>query len=307
MKMINLKRFLDFVEIRTKLATIFPFLTALAYVFYSTGRINVKSTLIYIPAALLLDMAVTAINHHFEDDSEREKHPHYSKWISLGLIVVMLLVFAGLGLYLAYLHGLTLLLVGAFCLLVGVVYSVGPAPISKSSYGELASGFVVGTVVMFIVTTINDPQFQPLGLAFDVQTFRLSLDIDLIGLVTFGIVTLPAALSAANIMLANNICDAEVDRDSRYTVVHNIGRQNALRLFVGLYCAGYLSIIVSVLLGSIPMICLAVLVTLVPVQKNVQRFLQEQSKAKTFVLSVKNFVVILAAYALCMALGRFLI
>ncbi|MCL2580675.1 MAG: UbiA family prenyltransferase [Oscillospiraceae bacterium] len=299
-----IKRFLDFVEMRTKLATILPFLTALAYVFYTTGRINFTSTLIYIPASLMLDMAVTAINHHFEDVRERKLSPHYPKWVSLGLIAAMLLGFAAVGLYLVSIHGLTLLLAGGFCLAAGVAYSFGPAPISKSSYGELVSGFVVGTVVMFIVTTINDPSFQPLGLGFDAQSLRLSMDIDLAGLALFGIVTLPAALCGANIMLANNICDAQADRQTRYTLVHNIGRRGALGLYVGLYCAAYLSIVVSVLIGSIPVICLASLVTLIPVRKNVRRFLDKQSKDETFVLSVKNFVLILCAYALTMALGR---
>ena len=73
----TVKSFLDFVEIRTKLATFLPFLVALAYSFYMTGRINVQSTLIYLAAALLLDMSVTAINNHFNKREEKEK-PHYS-------------------------------------------------------------------------------------------------------------------------------------------------------------------------------------------------------------------------------------
>ena len=297
--------FLDFVEIRTKLATVLPFLIALAYVFYTTGRINLHSTLIYFVAALMLDMSVTAINNHF-NTREEKKPTHYSSFKSLAIIGGMLVVFAGLGLYLVYLHGLTILFAGVFCLLVGVAYSYGPAPICKTPYGEAASGFTIGTVVTFIVISINNPYFTPLGLSFCPTELRLMLNMDLPALILFGLVTLPAVFCIANIMLANNICDEQADRSFRYTLVHSIGVSKSLKLFSALYYCAYATILCAVILRQIPPWTLLVFLTYLPVRSNIRRFREKQSKAETFVLSVKNATMILLAYAITIAIGGLL-
>ena len=302
----GIKRFLNFVEIRTKLATTLPFLAALAYVFYTIGTINLRSTLIYICAALLLDMSVTAINSHFNTRKEGSGSPHYKTWVSLGIIAAMMLTSGALGFYLVYLHGVTILFAGLFCVFTGIAYSFGPAPICKSPYGELISGFTVSTVVMFIVVSINNPAFQPLGLAFIPSELRFMMDIDIVGLLFFVIVTLPSTLSVTNIMLANNICDAEADRSFRYTLVHSIGLKNSLRLFTGLYYAAYLAIVVASFMRLIPLWCLLTLVTFLPVQKNIRRFLAKQSKRETFALSVKNYAIIMFVYTISMAVGGLL-
>ena len=297
-----MRKFLNFVEIQTKLATIIPFLAALAYVFHNTGTINIFSTLIYIPAALLWDMSVTAINNHInmaEDGTEL----YYERLTSLAIIGVMMLISAGFGLCLAYLHGSVVLIAGAFCFLMGILYSFGPAPICKSSYGELVSGFVVGTVIMFIVVSINDPGFQPIVMTFDYQNMFMFMDIDILGLLSFGLITLPAALCISNILLANNICDAEADRPYRYTLVHSIGQKKALLLFASLYAAAYLAIAAASLLRLIPIWCLLTLITIIPVQKNIRKFFEKQVKSQTFILSVKNFTIIMMAYTLFIFFG----
>ena len=296
------KNFLSFVEIQTKLATFLPFCVALAFVFFSTGGINVVSTLLYIVAALFLDMSVTAINNHLDAREEKTK-PHYSNVVGVIIILAMLIVSALVGVYLVYLHGFTLLVAGMFCFFIGIIYTFGPMPISKSTYGEFFSGFVVGPVVMFIVVTINHPYFNPLGLGFDLTYLRFSMDIDLVALALFGIVTVPTAFGASSILLANNICDREKDRAYRYTLVHSIGLKNSLRLFRAFYYGAYVAIVLGVVLRQLPITALVTLVTIIPVQKNINIFLAKQVKAETFVISVKNFMVIMVVYALSIAIG----
>ena len=303
MSAVGIKRFFRFVEIETKLATLIPALVALAYVFYTTGTINVRSMVIYFVAALFLDMSVTAINNHLDQREDPNQTPHYGTVVSLAVICTMLLIFAVLGSYLAYLHGLTVLLAGLLCLIVGVAYTFGPAPISKSPYGELAAGFIAGTMIMFIVVSINNPAFDPLGLAFDRAEWRLMMNIDLVGLLSFGLITLPAAFCAANIMLANNICDAEKDRPFRYTLVHSLGRAKSLYLFAALYYGSYFAIVLASLLGILPLWSLLTLGTLPLVQKNIRLFFREQDKRTTFILAVKNFTLILLVFACSIVLG----
>ena len=303
MKRNTIKKFLDFVEMQTKLATVVPALTAMAYSFYTAGTISGRSMVIYFGAALFLDMSVTAINNHIDMREDKSKKPHYRTFISLAVIFLMLLVFSALGLYLAYLHGVTVFLAGALCLFVGVVYTFGPAPIYKTLYGEIASGFIVGAVIMFIVLSINDPYFDPLGVTFDLTDLRLAMDIDLPALLSFGLVTLPAVFCVANIMLANNICDREKDRQFRYTMVHHLGLKKSLYLFAGLYYSSYAAVLSATALGLLPLWCLLTLLTLPPVKKNIRRFFDEQNKAATFRLAIKNFMLIMVVYALGMTIG----
>ena len=298
----GLKRFFRFVEIETKPATVIPALLALSYVFYATGSINAVSMAVYFVAAFFLDMSITAVNNHF-DKREGKQEPHYGNVTSVCIILGMLSVFAVLGAYLAYEHGFTVLVAGALCFLVGICYTYGPAPISKSPYGEAVSGFMAGIVLMFIVVSINDRSFDPLGLQMDFSTWRLALDVDLARLATFVLLSLPPTFCTANITFANNICDHERDRPYRYTLVHSLGVGRSLKLFCGLYVASYMAVAVSVMIESVPLWCLLVFVTVPYVNKNVRAFFAEQQKNSTFLLAIKNFVVITLTYTLGFVLG----
>lgn len=63
-----------------------------------------------------------------------------------------------------------------------------------------------------------------------------------------------------------------------------------MELFRILYYIGYMDIILLVVLKIALIITLLVLLTLIPVNKNIRRFLEKPIKEETFVLSVKNFV-----------------
>ncbi|MCL2192370.1 MAG: UbiA family prenyltransferase [Treponema sp.] len=299
----TLKTFLSFVEIQTKLASVMPFLAALAYAFYLTGTINLRHSLIYLAAALLFDMAVTAINNYM-DKRETKVVPHFSRPVSLVIIFTMATAAGVLGLYLAHLYGLAVLLAGMLCFAAGIAYTYGPAPISKSPYGEAVSGFVMGFVIMFIVVSINAPTIPMVDI--ELYHWHLHMDINLVNLLAFGLVTLPAVCLIANIMLANNICDLEADRATRYTMARHIGIPNALALFATLNCVAYLAIVAASILGILPLWCLIILVTILPVQKNIRVFFRKQIKSETFSLAVKNFMLIMLVLTLTILLGGIL-
>lgn len=92
-------------------------------------------------------------------------------------------------------------------------------------------------------------------------------------------------------MLANNICDIEDDMENRrYTLPVYIGRSNALLLFKLLYYVSFLDLIVLLLLGVHPVLVVLLLLTLIPLRRNIALFYEKQEKATTFILAVKNFV-----------------
>ena len=94
-------------------------------------------------------------------------------------------------------------------------------------------------------------------------------------------------------MFANNICDMEEDiQNARYTLPIYIGKDLSLKLFAFSYAFLYLDIILLVVLKVESIFSLIVLITALPVRKNIQTFLKRQDKKDTFILAVKNFILI---------------
>jgi 1,4-dihydroxy-2-naphthoate octaprenyltransferase len=104
--------------------------------------------------------------------------------------------------------------------------------------------------------------------------------------------------TTANIMLANNICDVERDvLVKRFTLPYYLGRKASLSLFAAIYYATYLAVIAMVILKILSPVCLVTLLTLIPVQRNINTFFREQEKSRTFITSIKNFIIIMGTDA----------
>lgn len=298
--MAKLKNFLSFIEISTKLASFLPFLLAVFFACFTYGKINVYSTLLFLFSMVLFDLAVTAINNYI-DRREAKREGHYSRFTSLVIIFSLCLVSGAVGIYLTYLHGLVILFFGAVCFAAGIGYSYGPFPISKSPYGEVVSGLIQGFCLPFMAVYINAPEGMYITYSF--MNPSLSIQLNLLNLIKFVVVMFPLACCIANIMLANNISDIEKDKPVRYTFPRHLGVKRALIVFEALYYTGYLSIIVAVIFGWVPAYSLAVLLTLIIVNKNIKQFQKKQIKSETFLLSIQNFVLIIVSYIFCMGIG----
>ncbi|MDW7659762.1 MAG: UbiA family prenyltransferase, partial [Bacillota bacterium] len=182
-------------------------------------------------------------------------------------------------------------LAGAACFIVGIVYTFGPAPISRMPLGEVFSGFFMGFFIPFLMVTINSPEMAPVRLTW--QAPFLSLDIHLPDLISLLLLTVPPMMGIANIMLANNICDVTHDvAISRFTLPYYLGQKRSLLLFAALYLVSVAAIIAIALLDILPIYTLFTLVALLPLQKNIRRFFARQIKSDTFPLSVTNFILI---------------
>jgi 1,4-dihydroxy-2-naphthoate octaprenyltransferase len=297
-------RFLHFVEIQTKIASVTPFCTGVSYALYVHKKINVKSTAIFFIAMLLFDMTATAINNYI-DTRASKTCTHFSDAVSLTIIVFFTALSSALGLYLTWLHGIVVLVAGVICFAAGIFYTFGPAPISRTPYGELISGVIMGFFIPFLAFFINAPEntFIELRSIFPL----ISIQINVITTAKLVFVSLPLACCIANIMLANNICDMEQDiKLSRFTLPYYIGRGNALRLFAFLYCAAYSTIFVLSVLKVIPFFCLLTLLSFIPVRKNIRRFRMKQIKSETFPLSGTNMLWIGVPYFLLIFSGCFI-
>lgn len=290
-----IKRFLDYVEIRTKITSMFAFLMTIAYLVYGKQTIHWGLTLIFFAAMFLFDLTTTAINNYI-DTKNNHQILQFERKTALIIIYILFAISAALGLYLAYLTDLVILIVGGLCFLCGVFYTYGPVPISRQPLGEVLSGAFYGLLIPFIILYINMPQGTYLN--FNVNFETIFLELHVMPILTLFLFSVIPFSTTANIMLANNICDLEKDIVvKRHTLPYYIGRK-ALYLFASLYYLTYLATVLMVILDILSPICLLVLVTLIPVQKNINTFFQKQEKETTFLCAIKNFIIIMGANTL---------
>ncbi len=295
-----MKRFLGYVEIRTKITSVFAFLMTLAYLFAQGAAIQWDATALFFASMFLFDLTTTAVNNYVGGRSHGET-PHYSRAAGL-LIIWALLAFSVVGgLWLVFRTDIVVLLAGGLCFVFGVLYSYGPVPISATPLGEALSGLFYGFFIPFLLLYINLPACALLSLSWSAQTLELSLHVgNLLRLVLLSVVPV---LTTANIMLANNICDVEKDKAvSRHTLPQYLG-QKSLWLFAGLYYLCYAAIIAMVIVGVVSPLCLLSLVTVVPVQRNIKKFFALQDKKETFAVSVQNYVLIMGVLTLTIFAG----
>jgi 1,4-dihydroxy-2-naphthoate octaprenyltransferase len=132
----------------------------------------------------------------------------------------------------------------------------------------------------------------------------MDLNIDLLDLIKVFLVSLPAQLGIANLMLANNICDIEDDiANDRYTLPRYIGKENSIRLYSLMYIKAFVVMIILIVFDIVPLITLLALLTFIPVMSNIHKFRKEQSKDRTFELAVHNFLIMNVALALSLLIG----
>src|SRR5699024_5586811 len=97
-----------------------------------------------------------------------------------------------LGLYISIASSWWVAVIGLIGMLFGYLYTGGPLPIAYTPFGELFSGFLMGTVII--------------GISYFIQTLTLSTDAIWI--------SIPIAIFIGAILLANNIRDLDNDEQS---------------------------------------------------------------------------------------------
>lgn len=287
-----IKRFFSYVEIMTKITSIFAFGMTLAYLFYLGQPVNLKLTGVFFLAMFIFDLTTTAINNYI-DTKTNTQILQFNRKTALIIIYIMFIISAGLGLYLAYCTDIVVLLLGMLCFMCGVLYTYGPIPISRQPLGEIFSGVFYGLLIPFILLYINMPK----GTYLDLMFTKESIDISVKWLPAIKVLFLSAApvFTTANIMLANNICDVEKDvKVKRFTLPYYLG-DKALIVFAFLYYAIYGAAIVMVVFRLLPPVYLVMIISIIPVTKNIRIFMEKQEKSTTFICSIKNYIIIMSA------------
>ena len=285
---VSLDVFLELVEIKAKTASILPMLLGVCMSVYYYHSFNLINSILFFIAMLLFNMAVDMMDNyndynHAVDTEDYKKNTNIigrekiSPRLVLTLILIFSIIAAGIGIYLVTRVGLPLLWMGIFCFAVGILYSSGPFPMNGLPVGEFFSGFTMGFMIMLISVYINKTG---------------SFDWSWSNLLKIWLVALPCELWISNLMLANNICDAQEDENNhRHTIIHFIGVQQGLNSFTTKNVIAFLAIITAVMARLAPWTMLLTLLIIPFVVKQTKLLYHEQVKKRTFPCAVKILLV----------------
>ena len=296
----NLTVFLELVEFKAKTASVLPFFIGICFSLYNFHKLHLGLVLLFFIAMFLFNMAVDILDNYNDYHHATEIHDYREKTNIIGrenldlkvvfnLMVGMILLSAIIGVGLSVVVGLPFLLMGLFCYGVGIFYSTGPKPLSSLPLGEFFSGITMGFMITCLCVYLN---------TYEVLQWNFTTVGELF------LISLPNTLWIANLMLANNIFDLEEDeKNNRFTLVHYLGKQRALDLFVGLNIGAFLAILFSVMIGIAPWTMLGTFFVAPFIYQQVRLFLAKQVKRETFICAVRILAVGAAAQVVSFALA----
>ena len=210
-------------------ASIAPVLFGATYALGYEIKFSILKFILFLLACLLIQAATNLFNEYYDykhglDKIDSEgisgsivKGNLSPREVMVGALVLYALAFV-LGLILTFITSFYVLLVGLVCMLVGYFYTGGKYPIAYSPFGEVVSGFFMGTIII--------------ALSFYFQTGYVNADII--------VVSIPLFIMIGAILLANNIRDLDNDKESgRRTYAILVGRNNAIKTLTNSFVVVY--------------------------------------------------------------------
>jgi 1,4-dihydroxy-2-naphthoate polyprenyltransferase len=198
---------------KTLLASVVPVVTGTALA-VSEKKFVLLYSLIALVCSVLIQVGTNYVNDLYDflkgADNAKRKGPERvlaSGWIKvtemkIASILVFLTSFI-LGLYLVYVSGTVVLIIGVLSIIAGIAYTAGPFPLAYNGLGDIFVFLffgLVGTMGTYYVQAHN----------FSVLSF---------------IASLPVGALITNILVVNNYRDIEEDRAARkYTMAVIFGK-----------------------------------------------------------------------------------
>lgn len=297
------KQYILLAQVETTTTSLFPAIIGILYAWYNFNSFRLGFTLLGLLTVVLFHLAVNIRDNYLDYYIADKKNADYTQEMVVGkenipLKTVRLAYLVSgavalvVGLYLALQTSPILFFIGFGGMLIGVLYTFGPIPISSTPSGEFFVGLSMGFCIFTAMVYVN---------AFDVVQF------DLITVGQFIVASVPTSITVMAILLANNICDLEEDiEDNRFTLPYHIGVDKALVVFKYFYYAAYIAIILSVIFGTFPRLVALSLLTFPYVLKNIGIFMKEQDKKTTFMTTIINSAVIPVPLIITFLIGAWL-
>ena len=226
----TLKIFLEVVEIRTKVASVFPFAVGVLFSIAFFHEIHWLNTFLFFIGMLVFDLATTAINNYMDYEKAHSEVYKYeenvigrrnlSPVLIRNMILAMIAFVFVIGVILTINTGWLLLLMGFICCFIGVFYTFGPIPLSRMPLGEIFSGVTMGLGIFAMVVYVNTFGSDVYDLTVNFSSGQFALVGNLWAIAAIVLASLPLVFTIANIMLANNLRDLDRDIENhRYPLV----------------------------------------------------------------------------------------
>ena len=249
-------------------ASVAPVLVGTTYALGYEIKFSILKFILFLLACLLIQAATNLFNEYYDykhglDKVDSEgisgsivKGNLSPKEVMNGALVLYALAFV-LGIILTFMTSIYVLLVGLVCMFAGYFYTGGQYPIAYSPFGEVVSGFFMGTIII--------------ALSFYFQTGYVNTDIV--------VVSLPLFIMIGAILLANNIRDLDNDKESgRKTYAILVGRNNAIKTLASGFVVVYLLNILFIVTKYASWYNLLVLVTIPLAIKIIKGFSTNNNK-----------------------------
>ena len=239
-------------------ASILPVILGAMISFTMVGVFDAWLFTLTLIGGVMMHLGTNISNDYFDHkSSDDEANKEFvrpfsggSRVIQLGLLTPLevlsgaLFMFAGaalIGVYLAAIRGWPILVIGLIGILLGFFYTAPPLRITATGMGEVACGLGLG-----VLMTLGSYYVQVMS--FSWTAFMGSLT---------------PALLIATVLYVNEFPDYTADRQvGKRNLVVRIGREKAKWGVPSLFAATYLSIVIWVMTGILPVQTLATLLSL---------------------------------------------
>ncbi len=214
---------------KTLLAAIVPVLVGSSLAI-NENKLKITCSIIALLCSVLIQVGTNFVNDYIDTqtgaDNENRKGP--KRGLALGLItlhemkiasyLVFIIAFL-LGMYLVYIGGIVIFIIGVLSILAGIAYTAGPYPLAYNGLGDIFVFMffgVAGTMGTFYLHTHN----------FSVLSFLTSI---------------PVGALITNILVVNNYRDVEEDRAAKkHTLAVIFGRDFARYQYIISLIASFL-------------------------------------------------------------------
>ena len=296
--MMTPKQFLDLVEIRVVIPSVAPLLVGLVYSQWQYSRLNWLNAALLIIATVSVHLAVNTFNRY--EDNKRQKANDFLREQAAGELITdkqvlhvamwLALIAVVAGITVALLTDYVTWIIGILSFVIGYLYSAGPKPITNTPFGEIVSGITMGYFIFVAQVYVNTRMTPTVSVLF--QWF---------------IVSFPLVIFIAEIMFANNIADHDEDEsNNRHTLVHYMGISSAKRMYVFYAILAFIELLIATIVGWLPITTYAMIALLPIVLKNAKGFVDRPVKSETFVLAIKNLVVVMLGMTVVIMAGIWL-
>ena len=239
-------------------AVIVPIVLGTSYGWYKDGMFDPALFVLSLTAGILYHGGLNLLNDYFDhlygtdaiNPTPLTPYAGGSRVIQRGLIpagrvlafsVVLLVAGSVIGLWLAYIRGAGILIIGVTGLLLGIFYSAPPLRLASRGLGEVVVGLNFGVLTV--------------GGSYMVQTGNLGLDALFI--------SLPVAFMVVAILYVNEFPDYIADsRSGKRNLVVRLGPESGRWGLFVISTLAYVSLVLAVIVGFLPPLSLTGLLSL---------------------------------------------